>query len=77
MALGDASFVAGPSLPLIAWGFYVLAACGCGTVTASKSRWGWFALGLLSGGLLWFIGAFAEPARGSLWARRHGTAETK
>ena len=41
-----------------------------GVVTASKGRWGWFAVGLLTGGALWLLTAFLVATHDSLWARR-------
>jgi hypothetical protein len=41
-----------------------------GIVTALKGRWGWLAVGLLTGGLLWMLTAFLPAAPQSTCARR-------
>jgi hypothetical protein len=48
-----------------------LALVVCGTITATKGRWGWVVIGLLTSGLAWLITAPLLIARpDSLWARR-------
>lgn len=40
-----------------------------GMVTALKSRWGWFLLGLLTAGLIWPVTALMIAKPDSPWAR--------
>jgi hypothetical protein len=63
-------FVVSPSPGLIAWTILMALMLIAGVVTATKGRWGWVLIGLLTGGLLWLITAFIAPSPGSLWARR-------
>jgi hypothetical protein len=43
----------------------------CAAVTAAKGRWGWFVIGVFTGGLGWLGAAVLLIARpDSLWARR-------
>ena len=71
MPFAEASnFVVGPSLGLVLW---TVLAVGClvgGAVTIAKGRIGWFAVGLLTGGLLWLLTGFLVATPDSLWARR-------
>jgi hypothetical protein len=63
------NFVIGPNLTVIGFSVLVLIAAPCGIVTAAKGRWGWLALGVLTSGLLWIVGATQPPRPGSLWLR--------
>jgi bacteriorhodopsin len=54
--------------------FVLLAALGAacligGMVTALKSRWGWFILGLVTAGLIWPLTALLIAQPDSPWAR--------
>ena len=40
-----------------------------GVVTVAKGRLGWFAVGLLTGGVIWVLTAFLVATPDSLWAR--------
>jgi hypothetical protein len=39
-----------------------------GAVTALKARWGWFLLGLATGGIIWPLTATALAKPGSAWS---------
>lgn len=71
MPFAEASnVVVGPNLGLV---FLTALALGCvigGVVTVAKGRLGWFAVGLLTGGLLWVLTAFLVATPESLWARK-------
>ncbi len=54
--------------------FVLLATLGAacligGMVTALKSRWGWFLLGMLTAGLIWPLTALLVAEPESAWAR--------
>ncbi len=59
----------------VIWMLVVIAVIAGGVVTAAKGRWGWLAVGLLFGGLIWPLTAFLAAAQGSLWQRNTLTAE--
>lgn len=64
------SFTTAPGPGLLLWTAIVAVLFAAAIVTALKGRWGWFVVGVLTGGLGFLIGA-ALPARpGSVWARR-------
>lgn len=65
-------FVVSPSFWLIAWTTSVWLSGG---ITAAKGHSGWLLLGLLTGGLLWFVTAFFKADPASLWARRFRRSE--
>jgi hypothetical protein len=48
---------------------YLPLAVVTGLVTAAKGRFGWFAIGLATGGLGFLFGAAATATPDSLWAR--------
>ncbi|HEY1777791.1 MAG TPA: hypothetical protein VGG41_16665 [Solirubrobacteraceae bacterium] len=62
-------FTVGPSFGLIGFTVLGLVLLACAVVTATKGRWGWLALGLLTAGLLWILGAIKPALPGSLWER--------
>jgi hypothetical protein len=64
------TFLIQPNPALIIWTLVIVAAIVMGGVTAAKGRWGWFVIGLLTGGLVWLVSGFLEATPGSLWARR-------
>ena len=47
----------------------LLFGCVGGLVTLAKGRYGWFLVGLLTGGVLWNLTAILIAAPNSLWAR--------
>jgi hypothetical protein len=65
----NGNFVVGANLTVIVFSVLVCIAAPCGIVTAAKGRWGWLALGVLTSGLLWIVGALQPPRPGSLWRR--------
>lgn len=65
IAAGD--FVVSPSVGLIAWAAFIWLAGG---ITAAKGLWRWLLIGLLTGGMLWFVTAFFKADPTSLWVRR-------
>jgi hypothetical protein len=67
---GGGSFLVEPGLGLIIWLVYSLAALAAAVLCAAKGRWGWFLLGLLVFGLLWFIGAIQPATPRSIIGRR-------
>jgi hypothetical protein len=66
--VGDS--VVSPSAGLIAWTVLVALVLVAGAVTAAKGRWGWVAIGLLTGGAPWLVTAFATATPDSMWTRR-------
>lgn len=73
--IAASQFVVAPGPGLIVWTALVCCALLAGLVTAAKGRWGWLLLGLLSGGIAWFVSAFLEASPDSLWARRFHSAD--
>jgi hypothetical protein len=69
MILASGSYVVQPNVGLIVLSIYVVFALLAGVLTAGKGRWGWFWLGVFTGGLLWIVGAFQTPSPTSIWAR--------
>ncbi len=67
-ATGD--FVVAPGPGLILWTVLVGLLLIAGGVTAAKGRWGWVLVGLLTGGLPWFVTAFLAAAPDSMWTRK-------
>src|ERR1044072_6070040 len=65
----DGTFNVGPSLGVIAWVLLVWTVIALGGGTAAKGQWMWFAVGIVTGGIGWVVGAF-RPARGGSWAAR-------
>jgi hypothetical protein len=68
LGAGD-TFLVEPSRGLIVWTVYAVLALGVCAVTVTKGRYGWFLVGLASGGLGWFIGALLAPTEASAWTR--------
>lgn len=68
MLLGvEDSFLVEPERGLIVWTIYAaVALCAC-CATLIKGRVGWFFLGVVTGGLLWLVGAFLRPVERSPW----------
>jgi len=62
-------FVVAPNLGLLVWTALVGLLLVAGAITAAKGRWGWVAVGLLTGGLPWLVTAFWHARPDSLWAR--------
>lgn len=48
-----------------------------GFVTALKGRWGWFFLGLASGGIIWPLTATVLAKPGSAWSESFYTADKR
>jgi hypothetical protein len=61
--------VVSPSAGLVAWTVLIGLVLVAGAVTAAKGRWGWVAIGLLTGGVPWLVTAFSRANPDSLWAR--------
>lgn len=66
---GASETIVAPSLGLVAWTALVVLLLVLGAITAAKGRWGWVAVGLLTGGLPWPVTAFLKPSRDSLRVR--------
>lgn len=64
--VGARSFSGGQIALLILIAVLVIAG---GTVTGLKERWGWMIAGLVTGGVLWIVGAFVPARPGSRWSR--------
>ena len=69
MILASGAYTVEPGTGLVVWSIYLVFALLAGALTAGKGRWGWFWLGVFTGGLLWFVGAFQTPSPTSIWAR--------
>ncbi len=65
----SSTYLIAPNIGLIVWTIIVLCAFVMGAATLAKGRWGWFVIGLLTGGLAWLVSGFLEPTPGSLWSR--------
>ena len=63
-----ASIVA-PDAGLAVYTVLLLFGCVGGLVTLAKGRYGWFLVGLLTGGVLWNLTAILIATPDSLWAR--------
>jgi hypothetical protein len=63
------SSVVSPGPGLIIWTLVVGLLLVAGVITGAKGRWGWVLVGLLTGGLPWFVTAFLPARPGSWWAR--------
>jgi hypothetical protein len=52
--------------------YTLVAAAGvCAAIaTAAKGRWWWFLIGLLTGGITFFLSAFLPAVPDSVWGRR-------
>jgi hypothetical protein len=48
-----------------------------GTITALKGRWGWFLIGLATGGIIWPLTATVLAKPGSAWSESFYTADKK
>ena len=72
--LGADSFEVTLGPAAVVWLLTLVAILICGAITMAKGRWGWFAVGLVTGGLLWLVGALLDPVAGSFWARRRPRA---
>jgi hypothetical protein len=73
----DRVSVVGPSWGVIVIAILVCVTLPCGLVTALKGRWGWLALGLMTAGLLWIVGALQPPAPAGLWQRWRSVPTTR
>ncbi len=66
------SYVVSPNVGLLLWtllAFSVMPAAAF--VTAAKGRWGWLAVGLLTGGFICVpVAIFIDFVPGSFWSRR-------
>lgn len=62
-------FVIAPNAGLMIWSVLMIVGIIGGAITLAKGRWGLFALGLFTGGILWVFTALAQAAPGSLWDR--------
>jgi hypothetical protein len=75
MPLGADTFQVTFGPAIAAWLLTLLVILICGAITMAKGRWGWLALGLVTGGLLWLVAAvLLDPMPGSPWARRRPKA---
>ncbi len=70
------STIISPNAGLVAYSLLACVALVCAVITAAKGRWGWFALGLLTG-LLWIGGALQPAIPGSLWTRVAGRVKAR
>ncbi|MDQ6777438.1 MAG: hypothetical protein M3071_14755 [Actinomycetota bacterium] len=72
LGAGSTLYVA-PNAGVIIWTLIVIliamALLACGLVTAAKARSGWLIAGLVTGGILWVLGARQAALPRSLWAR--------
>lgn len=67
--IGADTFVVSPGwLPMLSLAVLALAFASA-VIAAAKGRWGWVLVGLLTGGLGWFVGAWLRPVPGSAWTR--------
>ena len=48
-----------------------------GAITALKGRWGWFFIGLATGGIIWPLTAVAIAKPGSAWSESFYAADKK
>jgi hypothetical protein len=63
-------FIITPDAGLLLWMLLIPLIVIGGVVTAAKGRFGWLALGLLTGGLIWPLTGLLIATPDSLWARR-------
>lgn len=61
------SFLVAPSIGLLVWTIWILAALVCAPLAAAKGRWGLFLCGFFTVGITWLIGASIYAMPGSLW----------
>lgn len=76
---GAETYVIDPSASLILWTALAFVLLAFGIVTALKTRWGWFVIGMFIP-VVWIFSAFAAPTPTSLWhrvARRLRATSTK
>lgn len=69
-ASATGEFVVAPAPGLILWTVLIGSLLIAGGVTAAKGHWGWVLVGLLTGGLPWFVTALLPAAPDSMWTRR-------
>jgi hypothetical protein len=61
-------FVVHPEIGAVAW-IYVVLVTVSALIAAAKGRFGWLALGIVTGGLGFVVGALGIATPDSLWAR--------